>query len=82
MQQKHQAQLQALERSKQVPNVCTSASINGKTSANNEALTLLFAALKSLTAVIPPRKASAALQILANMTAPHLAITGELQTYN
>lgn len=88
MQQKHEAQLQALESRKHVPNdrmdayPATPASLNGSISAINDTLTMLFVTLESLTAVILSEEARVALRTLVNMETPLLTITGDLRSPN
>lgn len=53
--------------------------LQDKLSTINESLAILFATLQSLTAVVPPGAARAAVQTLADMGSPLLAVSGNLQ---
>lgn len=53
--------------------------LQDKLSTINESLAVLFATLQSLTAVVPPGEARTAVQTLADMGTPLLAISRNLQ---
>lgn len=92
MQEKHEAQLQALavaEQRSQLQNEGAHrrtdlvpefiANIHQKMSTINESLSVLFATLQSLASIVPPGEARCAVQTLASMGTPLLAITREFQ---
>lgn len=91
MQQKHEAQLKALEHQesyKQLHNGDASltmenypemvSTLQDKLITINESLSILFATLQTIATVVPPGDARKALITLADMGSPLLAISGDL----